>query len=194
MKTCMCIISSKFRFPGGTAKPVANMHKGLLVKDLSSYSIQHRCKLLKADLDQTDNTLLSYSIMKRKHRNTGHKYHANPPHVWSACVVPWLQTDPEADMTFKKVNPTCQCEQVSQRTLRGAGFERLCSIHILAVGLERLTSRRMAQWTVMMTKPWTESKTAKRTWRTEMRVNCFTLVDYSYHILTQRLDFFNIAK
>lgn len=26
-----------------------------------------------------------------------------------------------------------------------------------------LTSRRIAQWTVMMTKPWTESKTANRT-------------------------------
>lgn len=42
------------------------------------------------------------------------------------------------------------------------------------VGENALTSRRMAQWTVMMTKPWTESKTAKRTWRRGITHSCYS--------------------
>lgn len=87
MNTCMCIMSLKFWIPVGIKKPVANRHWGLLERDLSSYSIQHLSKLLKAGSDQTDNASLSYCIMKRKRCNAGHKYHANPSHVLSACVV-----------------------------------------------------------------------------------------------------------
>lgn len=47
--------------------------RGLLVRDLSSYSIQHLGKLLKPNLDQSDNSALSCCIMRRKHRNIGHK-------------------------------------------------------------------------------------------------------------------------
>lgn len=63
--TCMSIMSLKSGIPGDTVKPVANRHLGLLVRDLSSYFIQHHSKLLKADLDQMDNAALSYCIMKK---------------------------------------------------------------------------------------------------------------------------------
>lgn len=116
-------MSLKFSIPWGTAKPVANKHEGVLVRDLSSYSIQHLSKLLKAASDQTDNTALSYCIMKKKHRNIGHKYHTNPPHVWSASVLPWLQTDPETNVTFANMNPTCRGERVSLGSLCGAELE-----------------------------------------------------------------------
>lgn len=112
MNTCMCTMNLKFSIP--------YKHSGVLVRDLSSYSIQHLRKLLKAASDQTDNTALSYCIMKKKHRNIGH---TNPPHVWSACVLLWLQTDPETNVTFANMNPTCRGERVSPRSLCGAELE-----------------------------------------------------------------------
>lgn len=57
-----------------------------------------------------DNTALSRCITKKKRCNIGHKYHANPSHVWSACALPWLHTAPEPNVTFANTNPTCRRE------------------------------------------------------------------------------------
>lgn len=67
----MYTMSLKFSIPrGSTAKPEANRQYEVLVRDLSSYSMQNLSKLLKAALDETDNTALSYCIIKNKQHRT----------------------------------------------------------------------------------------------------------------------------
>lgn len=65
-------------------------------------------------------------------------------------------------MTFANMNTTCR-KGLSARSLCGTelGTHEAAALQNEETGL---TSRRIAQWTVMMTKPWTESKTAKRIW------------------------------
>lgn len=97
---------------------------------------------------------------------------------------PWLLTDPETNVTFANTNPTCRREWLSLRSPRGAELE----MHLLKVfSKRRLTSRRIAQWTVMMTKPWTESKTAKRTWRRQE--TCLLITEQVHKPWIQRHPF-----
>lgn len=77
---------------------------------------------------------------------------------------------PEANVTFKKMNPGIPAKPatISEFTVY-CRIQKMRDIHTTNAQQEEgeeetgLTSRRMAQWTVMITKPWTESKTAKRT-------------------------------
>ena len=57
-----------------------------------------------------------------------------------------------------------------------------------------LTSRRIAQWTVMMTKPWTESKTAKRTWRRQQNVSLLIMTHYIIIVVPKNVKQLHLFK